>query len=201
MNQPGPSPVGTPLGIRIGLVVMAVAIGLGLCTLRSLDQRSHIPPHLLPWLALWGFAGYLALLPIVFFARRFPIWLMASIVCADLVVFFVQRAIGPRDGEFLSLNFLPFWQLLFISAYLGGVLSSRTVAAPGPSFLGKPLWRWGLFVVGFDALAQFTPRGQFLQSLEPVLSAITFVAFAAGLGMFIVGGTMRAYFAFTGGHA
>jgi hypothetical protein len=177
---------------RLAAVAAFILVEAAICVLRTLAVRPQMTdPVRVRYLFLWGFAGTVVVAAVLSLRRdaswRIPLALLAP----DLLVFAVQRATRSVEGQFYALNFVTPWQVGVVAAWAGGIFARAPIPSPGPSRLGKPVWRWGLFLVYFSLLFQATPKPRLL---DPFLQALAFLMFAGlllGLALFVVGGAMR----------
>jgi len=162
------------------------------CTLRTLAVRPQMTdPVRVRYLFLWGFAGTLVAAGVFAFRRDASWRLLLTLLVPDVLVFAVQRATHSVEGQFYALNFVTPWQVGVVTAGAGGIFRRAPIPSPGPSWLGKPTWRWGLFLVCFSLLLQATPKPRFLDPLEEALSFLMLAGFVLGAALFLIGGALR----------
>ena len=173
-----------------GILAAGVLLGIGAAIQRAVGLRGHMPSHLLLWIAAWGASGYVFLCIGSLVTNRPPRWMVFVLAVVDFVVLAFQLATRDREGQFTTLNFLPFWYLLIAVFAAADVLSRSAVKSPGPSILGKPVWRAGLFLACAGLLAQITPR-TLSGTLDHAVSVIALGLVLIGLTAFAIGGIMR----------
>ncbi len=177
---------------RFVSVAAFVLVEAAISVQRVLAVRPQMTePGRIPYLFLWGFAGTIAVAAVLTI-RHGASWRPAlAFLVPDVLLFAVQRAMNSVDGQFYALNFVTPWQIWAVAAWAGGIFSRSPIPSPGPSWFGKPTWRWGLFLVCFSLLLQATPKPRLL---DPLLEALAFLMFGGlllGLALFVVGGAMR----------
>jgi len=181
-------------GVRARLVAVAafVLVEAALCGLRALAVRPQMTdPARVPYLFLWGYAGTVVVAAVLT-VRRDASWrLPLAFLAPDVLLFAIQRAMNSVEGQFYALNFVTPWQIGVIVAWAGGMLSRSPIPSPGPSWLGKPTWRWGLFLATFSLLIQATPKPRWLDSLETAIAFGMFGGLLLGAGLVVVGGAIR----------
>ena len=186
---------GAPDGGVRGRLAAAVAFVLAeaaVCTLRTLAVRPQMTdPVRVRYLFLWGFAGTLVAAGVFAFRRDASWRLLLTLLVPDVLVFAVQRATHSVEGQFYALNFVTPWQVGVVTAWAGGIFRRAPIPSPGPSWLGKPTWRWGLFLVYFSLLFQATSKPRVLDPLQEALSFLMLAGFVLGAALFLIGGAMR----------
>jgi hypothetical protein len=178
--------------VRLATIAIFVLVEAVICVLRALAVRPQMSdPARVPYLFLWGFAGTVAVAAILTLRRDASWRLPIAFIAPDVLLFALQRAMNSVDGQFYALNFVTPWQVGAIAAWAGGIFTRAPIPSPGPSWLGKPTWRWGLFLVYFSLLLQATPKPRLL---EPLLESLAFLMFGGlllGLVLFFIGGAFR----------
>ena len=192
MREVGPDAAGGGVGGRVAAIAAFVLAEAAICVLRTLAVRPQmIDPARVRYLFLWGFAGTIVVAAVVSLRRdaswRFPLALLAP----DALIYGLQRATHSVEGQFYALNFVTPWQVGVLAAWAGGIFRRAPIPSPGPSWLGKPTWRWGLFLVCFSLLLQATPKPRFLDPLEEALSFLMLAGFVLGAALFLIGGALR----------
>jgi hypothetical protein len=177
---------------RLFAIVAFVLVEAAICTLRVLAVRPQLTdPARVPYLFLWGYAGTIAAAAILTIRRDASWRLPLALLVPDVLLFAVQRAMNSVDGQFYALNFVTPWQIGAVVAWAGGIFSRAPVPTPGPSWFGKPTWRWGLFLAYGSLLLQATTKPRFLDPLQGTISFLMLCGFLLGAALFVIGGAMR----------
>jgi len=177
---------------RLSAIAAFVLVEAAICALRAIAVRPQMTdPGRVPYLFLWGYAGTIVAAG-VFALRRDASWrLPIALLVPDVLLFAVQRAMKTIDGQFYALNFVTPWQVGAVLAWAGGIFSRSPIPSPGPSWFGKPNWRWGLFLVYGSLLLQATPKPRFLDPLQETISFLMLCGLLLGAALFVIGGAMR----------
>ncbi len=177
---------------RLAAVAAFVLAEAAICALRALAVRPQMTdPARARYLFLWGFAGTIVVAAVLLLRRDASWRVPLAFLAPDAVIFAVQRATQSVEGQFYSLNFVTPWQLGALAAWAGGIFSRAPIPSPGPSWLGKPTWRWGLFLAYFSLLLQATPKPPWLDPLEKTIAFLMFGGLVLGLALLAIGGAMR----------
>ena len=177
---------------RLAAIAAFVLVEAAICAFRVLAVKPRLSdPGRVPYLFLWGFAGTIVA-AVFLFLRRDASWrLPLALLAPDVLLFAIQRATNSVEGQFYALNFVTPWQIGAVGSWAGGIFSRFPIPSPGPSWFGKPTWRWGLFLVYGSVLVQATAKPRFL---DPLLETITFLmlcGFLLGTALLVIGGAMR----------
>lgn len=177
---------------RLAAIAAFVLAEAAICALRALAVRPQMTdPGRVPYLFLWGFTGTVVVAAVLAFRRDVSWRLPLAFLAPDVLLFAVQRATNSVEGQFYALNFVTPWQIGAVGSWAGGIFSRFPIPSPGPSWFGKPTWRWGLFLVYGSVLVQATAKPRFL---DPLLETITFLmlcGFLLGAALLVIGGAMR----------
>jgi hypothetical protein len=177
---------------RAAAVAVFVLAEAAICTLRTLAVRPQMTvPERVPYLFLWGFLGTVVAAAVFSLRRDAPWRLPLAFLAPDALIFAVQRATHDVEGQFYALNFVTPWQIGVVAAWAGGLFSRAPIPSPGPSWRGKPTWRWGLLLVFFSLLVQATPKPRLLAPVEQAAAFLMFGGLVLGFALFLVGGALR----------